>query len=64
MAKKSLNYTDSIREIEQILERFRNEEMDVDRLTDDLKRASELIARCRERLTQVEGEVNQLLEER
>lgn len=64
MAKKNVNYTDSIREIEQILERFRNEEMDVDRLTDDLKRASELIARCRERLTQVEGEVNQLLEER
>ena len=46
------------------MERFRNEEMDVDRLTDDLKRASELIALCRERLTQVEGEVNQLLEER
>lgn len=64
MAKKNVNYTDSIREIEQILERFRNEEMDVDRLTDDLKRASELIALCRERLTQVEGEVNQLLEER
>ena len=64
MTKKNVNYTESIHEIEQILERFRNEEMDVDRLTDDLKRASELIARCRERLTQVEGEVNQLLEER
>lgn len=64
MAKKSFNYTESIHEIEQILERFRNEEMDVDRLTDDLKRATELINRCRERLTQVEGEVNQLLEER
>lgn len=63
MAKKSFNYTESIEQIEQILAQFRNEEMDVDRLTTELKRATELIKQCRERLTQVEEEVKQLIEE-
>lgn len=63
MAKKSFNYTESIEQIEQILAQFRNEEMDVDQLTTELKRATELIKQCRERLTQVEEEVKQLIEE-
>ena len=62
MAKKSFNYTDAIREIEQILEKFRTEQLDVDRLAADVKRATELIAACRERLTKVEEEVNHILE--
>ena len=62
MAKKSFNYTDAIREIEQILEKFRTEQLDVDQLAADVKRATELIAACRERLTKVEEEVNHILE--
>ena len=62
MAKKNFNYTDAVQEIEQILERFRNEQLDVDALAAEVKRASELIAACRERLTTVEKEVNNILE--
>ena len=62
MAKKSFNYTAAVQEIEQILERFRNEQLDVDALAAEVKRASELIAACRERLTTVEKEVNNILE--
>lgn len=62
MAKKSFNYTEAIEQIEQILERFRNEEMDVDTLTDEVKRATELITACRERLTKVEQEVTKILD--
>lgn len=62
MAKKNFNYTEAVQEIEQILERFRNEQLDVDRLAAEVKRASELIAACRERLTTVEKEVNNILE--
>ena len=63
MAKKNFNYTDAVQEIEQILERFRTEQLDVDALATEVKRASELIAACRERLTTVEKEVNHILEE-
>lgn len=63
MSDKQLTYTDSIREIEQILERFRTEQMDVDQLAAEVRRATELIAACRERLTKVEAEVEKILEE-
>lgn len=62
MANKNFNYTEAVQEVEQILERFRNEQLDVDRLAEEVKRASELIAACRERLTTVEKEVNNILE--
>lgn len=62
MATKKFNYNEAIQSIEQILERFRNEELDVDTLSEEVKRASTLIASCRERLTKVEEEVNKILD--
>ena len=62
MAKKALKYSDAIREIEQILEKFRSEQLDVDTLAQEVKRATELIAACKSRLKEVEGEVNKILE--
>ena len=50
------------REIEKILARLRNEEMDVDSLAAEVKRATELIASCRERLHKAETEVAKILE--
>ena len=46
MAKKEITYTEAMNEIEQILDRFRREEMTVDSLTKEVKRATELIALC------------------
>ncbi len=64
MAKKQteFNYTASIEEIERILAKFRAEQLDVDTLAAEVKRATELIAACRARLKKVEGEVNEILE--
>ena len=64
MAKKTtaIKYSDAIREIEQILEKFRSEQLDVDTLAQEVKRTTELIAACKSRLTEVEGEVNKILE--
>lgn len=60
MAKKQITYTEALGEIEQILERFRSDQMDVDTLAQEVKRATELITLCKERLTKVEKEVEQL----
>ena len=62
MAKKTIKYSDAIREIEQILEKFRNEQLDVDKLASEVKRASELITACKKRLKEVEEEVANILE--
>ena len=63
MAKKELSYAEAMAEIEQILNRLRNEELDVDQLAAQVARATELIARCKEQLLKTEAEVNRILEE-
>lgn len=61
MAKKQIAYAEAMTEIQQILDRFRSEEMDVDRLAAEVKRATELIALCRERLLKAETDVKNIL---
>lgn len=63
MAKRQeISYAEAMEGIERILERFRNEEMDVDSLAAEVKRAAELIAACKERLRKAEAEVRKILE--
>ena len=54
-----MSYAEAMAEIEQILARLRNEEMD---LAAEVKRATELIASCRARLRKAETDVNRILE--
>ena len=62
MAKKELTYTEAMAEIEKILARLRSEDMDVDGLAAEVKRATELIASCKARLRKAEEKVNKVLE--
>lgn len=57
-----MNYTEAMAEIEKILARLRSEEMDVDGLAAEVKRATELIASCKARLRKAEEKVNKVLE--
>ena len=61
--KKELSYTEAMAEIEQTLQRFRNEELSVDELSKCVKRTSELIAACKAELRKVEEEVSEILKE-
>ncbi len=58
---KQVAYTEAMAEIERILDRFRREEMTVDELTREVKRATELIARCKERLRKTEEELQKIV---
>jgi exodeoxyribonuclease VII small subunit len=62
MTKKKLSYTEAIAEIEQILARLRDEQIDVDSLSAQVKRATELIEQCKAQLTDVERAVKAELE--
>lgn len=59
--KKQPSYTEAMSEIESILKRFRTEEMSVDDLAREVKRATDLIALCKERLLKSETEVKKVL---
>jgi len=64
MAKKEeFSYQDAITEIKNILEKMENEELDVDVLSFQIKRVSQLIKLCREKLHKTEQEVEKILEE-
>ena len=62
MENKELTYSEAIAEIEQIIARLRNEQTEVDTLSSELKRATELITRCKEQLRKVESSVKEQLE--
>ncbi len=61
-AKKDISYAEAIGEIEKILARLRAEEMDVDSLAAEVKRATELIAGCKKRLLKAQEEVAKILD--
>lgn len=63
MEKSKITYAQAIAEVEQILERFNNEHMNVDELGAQVKRAAELIRLCKERLRKAEKEVDEALKE-
>lgn len=63
MEKNKISYSEAISEIETILERFDREEFDVDTLAAHVKRATELITICREKLRKAEDDVAKALKE-
>ena len=56
-----LGYTDALRELEEILARLEHDEPDVDRVADDVARASELIEHCRTRITSARLRVDEVV---
>ena len=63
MENKELTYSEAIAEIEKIIARLRSEQTEVDTLSAELKRATELITRCKVQLRKVESSVKEQLEE-
>jgi exodeoxyribonuclease VII small subunit len=56
-----LGYTEALRELEEILARLEHDEPDVDRVADDVARASELIDHCRTRITSARLRVDEVV---
>ncbi len=59
----NIKYEEAIRQIEDIVERLENDEMDIDSLGTELKKAQKLIKLCKDKLTKTEEEVKKTLEE-
>lgn len=59
---EKMSYGESVQELEAILSRLRGVDVDIDSLAVDVKRATELIAYCRQRLAGVEEEVGKILQ--
>jgi len=63
MPEKKLTYNQAIKEIEDILRQIENEEMDVDHLSDKVKRAYYLLNLCRNKLYATEQEIEKIMKD-
>lgn len=61
--KKLPGYKESLRELEVIVDEIENESVDIDLLTEKVKRATILIKHCRKKLRTTENEVKKVLKE-
>ena len=61
--KKKLSYKEAVTEIEEILEQIETGELDVDELSEKVKRVSLLVSMCREKLHNTEEEIEKILGE-
>ncbi len=59
---KKLTYSEAKAELEKIVESIESNELDVDALTEKVKRASELISFCKDKLTKTDDELQKILE--
>lgn len=58
---KELTYTEAVSELESILQMMQGDNCDIDRLTDYTRRATELLAECRSRLTTTDEQLRSIL---
>lgn len=62
MTESELTYQDALNELRAIHARLRGDDVDVDRLLEDVQRASDLLAFCKERLESVGERLEEVLE--
>ena len=61
MKKKEKNYKESLVEIEEIVSYLENGEADIDEIIEKVKRASELIKVCKQKLRVAEEDLDNIL---
>ncbi len=59
---KEIKYGKAMEELEGILKRIEEEEVDIDDLTQEVKRAAELIQLCKKKIEKTEMEVNRIVQ--
>lgn len=63
MTTKKVSYNEAMTEIEEILDKIENEELDVDELAEKVKRVSVLLKICKDKLQKTNEEVEKILKE-
>lgn len=61
---KEQKYEKAMAELQSIVTKMENDELDVDQLSEQLKRAKELIKFCKDKLTKTDKEIKKILAEK
>ena len=63
MAKKELSYSDAMTELESILNGIQSQQIDIDQLAENIKRAAELIKYCKSKLKTAEDQIQGIFQD-
>ena len=56
-----MKYEEAMRQLQEIVRKMENDELDIDQMTEQLKHAQELIKICRDKLMKTDEEIRNLL---
>ena len=56
-----MKYEEAMHKLQEIVRKMENDELDIDQMAEQLKRAQELIRLCRDKLTKTDEEIRNLL---
>lgn len=59
---EKMKYEQAVHELETIVQRLENNELNLDEMSGELKRAQQLIKFCKDRLTKSDEEIKKILE--
>lgn len=59
--EKEVKYEQAMIQLEDIVRKMENDELDIDELTTELKTAQRLIKLCRDKLTKTDEEIKKIL---
>jgi len=60
---KEIKYEEVLSQLEDIVSKMENEELDIDELTTELKQAQKLVKLCKDKLTKTDKEIKTILKE-
>lgn len=60
--KTNPNYEEAVSELEAIVKKMESGELDIDKMSSELKNAQKLIKLCKDKLTKTEEEIQKILE--
>ena len=61
--KNEITYTAAFEELKEIVDQLENDSISVDELAEKMKRATELMKICKDKLTKTEEEINKTIDE-
>ena len=61
MNKEEMKYEAAFAELQNIVRKMENDELDIDQMAEQLKRAQELIKLCKDKLTKTDAEIKKIL---
>ena len=59
--KQEMKYEQAFAELQTIVRRMENDELDIDQMSEQLKRAQQLIKLCKDKLTKTDEEIKKIL---